>query len=388
MKILQIHSPYRIAAGEDTVVANEARLLRSGGHEVWQFFEPNPSNAAPALVSTVASPWNPMSARQLRHRLRADRPDIVHVHNTWFRMSPSIFPVLADADLPVVRTLHNYRTFCIEGMGYREGRACTDCLDGSPTLGIRHACFRSSTPLSVVATAAQLVQRAVRTDTSIDLFLAPSEFMRSIIVRSGIPADRTVVKAHFTLDPGRRTASPSASRTVMAVGRVASGKGIDVLLDAWRLLPDSSELELEVIGSGPLVGELEANAPAGVRFMTMSQPEVIQRMLSARALIFPSMLNETFGMVLIEAMSAGLAVVGFDAAATGEILGEHAEPPLAPLGDVRALADRLLLLEDDSLVDRAGDHNLDTFRQQFSPEAQLPLLEGSYEDAVGRHGRR
>ena len=387
MRILQVHAPYRIPGGEDTVVQNEARLLRASGHELWQFFEPNPTSLASTLASTLAAPWNPLSARELRQRLRAERPDVAHVHNTWFRLSPSIIPVLADAGVPIVQTLHNYRRFCLEGTMYRDGHACSDCLGRSPLPGVRHACYRSA-PLSVVAAATQVVQRTRHTDDLIDLFVAPSEFMRSIVVRAGLPAGRTLVKPHFAFDPGPRPLPPSRSDTVLVVGRIAAGKGVDLLLEAWRSLPRDSGRTLEVIGSGPMAQELSATAPDGVRFLSLTHDEVTRRMLQARALVFPSLLNETFGMVVVEAMAAGLPVAGFDVAANREILGPDAGELLGPAADTAALAGLLGRLGDDDLVDRVGAENRESYLQRFSPRVQLPQLEQVYRDTIGRHGVR
>ncbi|HTO00874.1 MAG TPA: glycosyltransferase [Microthrixaceae bacterium] len=380
MKVLQIHSHYRIAGGEDTVVANEARLLKQAGHQVWQYFEPNPFEPAKALMATLASPWNPLSERQLTRRLRAERPDIAHVHNTWFRLSPSIYRALERAEVPVVRTLHNYRSFCIEGQTYRDGGSCTDCLDG-PLPGLRHSCYRSL-PLSVVATGAQLSHRLSGADRSVKKFVAPSEFMRDLVVRGGIPAEKTIVKPHFSYDPGERPMPPSASNQVVVLGRLAPGKGVDLLLQAWAQLPKGHGLQLLVAGDGPSGEELRRTAPAGVEFAKLASDEVHTRLLGARALVFPSMLNETFGLVVVEAMAAGLPVVGFDVAGISEILGDLSSDCLVDSGDVSGLGKKLTDLRSGSFVDSNGAANRLRYLDCYTPEAQLPLLEAVFKDVV------
>jgi glycosyltransferase involved in cell wall biosynthesis len=382
MKILQLHSPYRVLGGEDTVAANEARLLRAAGHEVWQFFEPNPADPLRTAGATLAAPWNPLSAAQLRDRLRAELPDVAHVHNTWFRLSPSIYRTLADHGVAVVRTLHNFRTFCLQGQTYRDGHACLDCLD-RPSSGMRHGCYRGHA-LSLVAAATQRVQERSSVLDAIDRFVAPSEFVRTLVVRAGIPAERTVVKPHFTFDPGHRPAPPSSSHDVLVVGRLAPGKGVDLLLEAWGGLTGQTGLRLEVLGSGPLSHELAAAAPAGVEFAAVTHHEVLHRMLTARAVVVPSMLNETFGLVALEAMAAGLPVAGFRSGAIGEVLAEQSALLSEP-GDIEALRGALERLADDALVDLIGEANRQRFLRRYSPEAQLPMIEELYATAA-HHG--
>lgn len=382
MRILQLHSPYRFLGGEDTVVANEARLLRSAGHEVWQLFEPNPTDPVRTVGATLTAPWNPLSARQLAGRLRAERPDVVHVHNTWFRLSPSIYHVLSEQDVAVVRTLHNFRTFCLQGQTYRDGHACLECLDRR-TAGIRHGCYRGHA-LSLVAAATQAVQGRSSVLDAVDRFVAPSEFVRSLVLRAGTPADRTVVKPHFTFDPGARSEPPSAADNVLVVGRLAPGKGIEMALRAWSALTAETGLRLDVLGSGPLAAELESLAPPGVELASVGHHEVQQRMRRARALVVPSMLNETFGLVAIEAMAAGLPVTGFRSGAIAEVLHEDDELLCTP-GDLAALGGSLRRLSDDALVDRIGAGNRERFLRRYSPEAQLPMIEALY-DEVLHHG--
>jgi glycosyltransferase involved in cell wall biosynthesis len=382
MRILQLHSPYRFLGGEDTVVANEARLLRGAGHEVWQLFEPNPTDPVRTLGATLTAPWNPLSARRLADRLRAERPDVAHIHNTWFRLSPSIYRVLDDHDVPVVRTLHNFRTFCLQGQTYRDGHACLECLD-RPSAGVRHGCYRGHT-LSLVAAATQVVQSRRGLLDGVDRFVAPSSFARSLAVRAGIPAGRTIIKPHFTFDPGARSSPPSAADNVLVVGRLVPGKGVDVLLRAWSGLTDVTGLRIEVLGSGPLANELDACAPPGVEFATVPHHEVQQRMRFARALVVPSMLNETFGLVALEAMAAGLPVAGFRSGAIAEVL-DDGDDLLCPSGDVHALQRALRRLGDGALVDRVGASNRARFLRRYSPEAQLPLIEALYHEVL-RHG--
>src|SRR5690606_33988318 len=124
----------------------------------------------------------------------------------------------------------------------------------------------------------------------------------------------------------------SRSRTFLYAGRLSSEKGPGVLLEGWRRSGLAEEFELEMVGDGPLRAELERDAPPGVRFVGWSEPEALrERMLTARALLFPSQCFETFGRSIVEAFAARMPVLATDLAGPGELArrlgGEWVVPP-------------------------------------------------------------
>jgi glycosyltransferase involved in cell wall biosynthesis len=384
VRVLQVHVAYRQHGGEDAVVAAEADLLTKGGHEVEGVHERNPDGAVGAATSLAASSWNRRAADRTRSIVRSFRPDVAHVHNTWFALSASAIHALREERVPVVMTLHNYRPHCIDGTLFRDGALCRDCLGRAPLPGIVHRCYRGSAALSSVAALAlaRARRRGVWSD-DVDLFISPSAFARGLHVDGGLPADRITVKPHFCTDPGARANPPSQSDVVVAAGRLAPGKGFANLLAAWRVAPPG--LRLEILGDGPLRADLEAAAPPGVSFLGRVGPaEVLRRLREARALIFTSELPETFGMVVIEAMASGLAIAGTDPGATRELV-QPVRPDLFALpADTRGFAAALQLLSDDDLVDRAGAAARRRYEQAFTPAVNLPLLEQAYAVARSR----
>jgi hypothetical protein len=90
LKILQINNLYRQRGGEEIVADSEASLLREGGHEVDRLLVRNPDRALTATRLLAAAPWNVAQERSVKRRIRESRPDVAHVHNTWFALSPSV----------------------------------------------------------------------------------------------------------------------------------------------------------------------------------------------------------------------------------------------------------------------------------------------------------
>src|SRR4029450_5924212 len=138
VRVLQLHTPYRQPGGEDAVVRAEAEVLRRSGHEDVQHQVQNPPGAAGAIGSLVLSPWNPLQARKVQGLAERIRPDVAHVHNTWYAQSPAVLWALRRSGVPTVMTLHNYRLVCANGQLFRDGAPCEDCVGTSPWHGVQH----------------------------------------------------------------------------------------------------------------------------------------------------------------------------------------------------------------------------------------------------------
>jgi glycosyltransferase involved in cell wall biosynthesis len=379
--MLQLHAGYRFPAGEDTVVANEADALIAGGHEVRPFVVSNPTSFGDAVKALALSVHNPHTAKSVTAAIEEFRPDVIHIHNTWFALSSSVVAAAARSGVPVVMTIHNYRLGCLGADLFRGSSVCTACVGRLPLRGVIHGCYRDSRILSAIAATEVSVtrKRGVLND-HVTRFVAPSAFMRDRLIDIGLPAERLVVKPHFVADPGPRPAPPSASKTVLFVGRLAPGKGLTTLLRAWERL--GSDFELSIIGDGPLETELREMAPRSVRFEGwLSRDEVTEQLLTARAFVFPSSWYEPFGMVLVEALSAGVAIIATNASEAAAIT---ATPPsfTVPIEDVDGLATAIASLADDELVDTVGRANRLRFESHYTPTVGLRLLEQLYADVI------
>jgi glycosyltransferase involved in cell wall biosynthesis len=381
MRILQLHTRYRQRGGEDRVVETEAALLRGAGHEVLTYGAANPEGPRAAL-SLAAAPWNRAAAHRAAGAVQAAQPDVVHVHNTWFAMSQAVLPAIRALGVPVVMTLHNYRLVCAAATLFRDGAPCEDCVGSHPWHGVVHRCYRGSVATSAVAASTIALHRRRRTwEHDVDRFLALTEFGRQEFIAAGLPAGRIGVKSNSVADPGHRLAPPSDSRTVVFLGRLSEEKGLATLLEAWRRSP--AGLRLVVVGTGPDEEPLRAAAPPDVEFLgALPADEVTSLLLSARALVFPSIWFEGQGLVALEAAAAGLPVLLSDLGAMASLFSPDAEELLFPPGDPAALARRIERLHDDGFVDEMGAFTHRRFEERYTHQVALGCLEQTYEQVL------
>jgi len=381
VKILHVHTAYRQSGGEDRVVASERELLGTGGHEVMPFDARNSPRALPAAAQLMLAPWNPVSTSNLVTAARSFAPDLAHIHNTWFALSPGAPRSLRRAGVPVVMTLHNYRLICINANLLREGSPCDLCITGSRWSGVRHRCYHDGVAGSVIATATAMTWATRSTLDSVAAFIALTDFSRNMFVRGGLDPDRIRVLPNFTFDPGQRPTPPSVSDTVLFVGRLSTEKGVETLIQAWESEPRS--LRLVVAGDGPLLDRLAARHP-GVSFIgRLSASETSRMMLTARAVVYPSLSYENQSMVLLEAMAAGLPVLASDWPTVRETLVGTPAGMLVPPGDREAWANALGQLENDDTVDLAGLAARRRYEAVHTPELGLQRLEALYRKVAG-----
>lgn len=388
MRVLQVHAGYRTPAGEDTVVEAEAAALRRAGHEVHQAIGNNPHTSGAAITALSKSRYNRAAARRVADACTDFQPDIAHVHNTWFAQSSSVIDAVGDAGIPSAMTIHNYRLGCLGADLFRDNDVCTSCVGRSPLSGVVRGCYRGSRTLSALMAVEIVSTRRRSTLDRINRFVAPSHFMADRLVDIGVPTERLTVKPHFTPDPGPRSNAPSESYDVLFIGRLASAKGIRTLLRAWERFAHRSAtltapgpLRLTIIGDGPLAAEARESAPRGVEFTGwLPHAEVQQRMLASRAFVFPSEWYEPFGMVLIEAMAAGLPVVTSRASDAVRITGTPSRLAAAS-GNEQELSECIGHL-DDSTVDEVGRDARARFETTYSETVGIGDLVDLYESII------
>jgi glycosyltransferase involved in cell wall biosynthesis len=333
MKILSVHNSYQTPGGEDQVFAQEADLLRAHGHKVLLYHTSNEQvkgkNPLVLLGNTI---WNRQTHSELLNLMQRERPDIVHVHNTFPVISPAVYYAANEAGIPVVQTLHNYRMLCPAATLFRNGHVCEDCLGKRvPWPGVQHGCYRGSR-LTTAAAAAMLATHNYKQTWSktVSAYIALTGFARDKFVQAGFPAEKILIKPNYLPeDPG---IGEGKGKYALFVGRLTPEKGIHTLLEAWREI--GNELPLQIAGDGPLAPEVEktASATQNVTWLKwLPRTEILQRMKDASVLILPSMWYEGFPMIIAEAFAVGLPVIASNLGSMSTIIdhqrtGLHFEP--------------------------------------------------------------
>ncbi len=395
VKILAVHNRYQEPGGEDVAFEQEQDLLKRHGHDVISYCrsndEVNVSSRINQLVLVKQMIWAEDSRQEIATLLRRERPDVVHVHNTFMMVSPSVYAACREAEVPVVQTLHNYRLSCPAGAFFRNGKPCEECADRGLSRSVWHGCYRGSRRETAVVALMLTVHRALGIWTRmVDCYVALSKFARQKFVERGLPSEKIVVKPNFVPnDPGQKE---GPGEYALFVGRLSEEKGAATLLSAWERL--HHRIPLVVVGDGPLGPLVRAEAArhgaSEIVFRgRVNRDESLAAMKRARFLIVPSDCYENFPLSIAEAFSCGTPVICSRHGALEEIVddgrtGLHFAP-----GDPQDLAAKVewAWARPNAAVSMGYEARKD-YESKYTPERNYQSLMAIYERvmAVTKNG--
>lgn len=386
MKVLVVHNRYQQHGGEDAVVDAETRLLAAHGVDVQRFDADNDAihGLVPKIQASTSQFGIPsQTLSEFRGLLSSFRPDVVHVHNWFPTLSPSIFNICRRQHIPTIHTVHNYRLLCVNATLFRNGHVCEDCVGKTLRIsGMVHSCYRDSLAGSAVATAGMVAHWSIGTwRRSVDRFIALSQFARRKLIDGGLLDDKVTVKPNF-IDPDPGEGLGQGGYFLYA-GRLTEEKGLSVLLDCWR---EGADLPLlKIVGVGPLEHDVRQAAATLQNIEWVggrSSEEVFQLMRGARALLCPSQWYEGMPRVVIEALAVGTPVIASSIGCYPEMITDGQSGALFAPGDAPGLRVRLRdLLDAGSLISMRG-HARRCFETSYTGEKNFTLLLNVYRSVL------
>lgn len=378
-RVLIVHNRYRCLGGEDMVVEEETELLKRHGNEVSVIIRHNDElKSLTRWRAAGQTLWSSASAQRVTELIRAARPDLIHVHNTFPLVSPVIYWVAARHRIPVVQTLHNFRLLCAQAMFLREERTCEECLGRLPWRGVIRGCYRDSRSQSAVLVAMLGLHRALGTYRhKVTRYIALNHFCRNKFIAGGLPADRVTVKPNFVDAPS--SVRRLVSNRFLFVGRLSPEKGVKILAVAASRVPGAV---FEVVGEGPEAGELAGVVNVERRGL-LPLDAVMRSMAGAACLVMPSLWYENFPRTLVEAFAAGLPVIASRIGALAELVRDGETGLLFTPGDPDDLAAKVRwALANPEAVRAMGEAARREYETKYTPEVNYQQLMRIYEDAI------
>jgi len=374
MRILMVHNRYQAAGGEDASTDAQVALLRDAGHEVVLLSDTNERIDDLGSMRTAArSIWSREAKRRVGDLLGNGAFDLMHVQNLFPLFSPSIYYAARAHDVPVVQSLRNFRALCPEGMLYRDGSVCTDCVGKRLAWpGIAHRCYRDSAAGTAVVAVMSAGHKIAGTwDRRVDRYVTPSSFAREIYVQAGWDPDKIDVIPNFVYpDPGP---GDGARDYAIYAGRLFPAKGLDTLIAAWET--GSLDIPLKIVGEGPLkhlVKEAAARNPH-IEFLGQVTPARVSELVAdAMFSVIPTRGIETFGRVAAESMARGTPPIAADHGGLAEVVTDGKTGLLFPPGDVMALVAAVdSLIGDRERLQSMREAAREDFLDRFSGERVL-----------------
>lgn len=408
--VLQVHAFFREGTGADRYFRDLSRLLEAHGHRVapfcathagedpseWGRYFPQGSmtgvDERPGFVRGARDAlkflFHAEARRKAAEIVREFRPDVVHAHNLFHHLSPSVLGPLAASGAPVVMTLHDYKLICPNYTLHTQGHLCTACTGGRFANAVVRRCVRDSYAKSALCAVENTLHwRLGLYLRSVERFIAPSRFLAERFVAFGFPEAKLTVVPNFT--PAADGPAPPEGDFALFAGRLIAIKGVVTLLSAWRRTRARRELRLLIAGGGPLEGELrrriEDEAMPEVRILGPLPREELGGLMARAALqLVPSEWYEPCPLVVLEAAARGRCIVAsriggipemIEDGVTGLLVAPGSEEDLASAIDAAAL--------DPALRARLGNAARERVEQRHGPEAHYQAVLAAYRGVAG-----
>ncbi|MBI2237239.1 MAG: glycosyltransferase family 4 protein [Actinobacteria bacterium] len=411
MRILHVNKFLYRRGGAEGYMLDLSSLQSRAGHEVAHFAMRHPDNEPsrfedrfpsrvdfdpppPSLVGKFRGVGRLMYSTSARRGMEAVvdefRPDLVHLHNIYHQLSPSILAPLRRRGIAAVMTLHDYKLACPTYRFLDHGRICEACMGRRFYQPILKRCNDGSIGASAVNAVEMTLHTFGRAYAPVHVFACPSRFIEGKMRQAGVFPERLRWIPNF-VDPAGIEAKTKAGGGVVFAGRLSREKGVDVLVDAVARL----DAELDVAGDGPERAALEERVRrlgvAGrVRFHGRLAPQPLQEVMrSSSVAVIPSRWYENQPITVLESFACGLPVVGTGLGGIPELVAPGVDGDLVPPNDAGALAESLgRLLGDAERAFDMGRAGREKVEREFSPPVHLTRLEAIYEEALARAGTR
>ena len=382
MYIMQVHNKYRIDGGENVFVDHIIDLLSRKKVKVFLFSRNSnviKDSRWKRIAAFISGIYSLEAIREIKELINLDRPDVVHVHNLYPFISPSILIACKHARIPVVMTCHNFRLYCPTGMLFNEGKICQLCTNGHEYWCFIKNCRKSRIESFGYALRNFVAMRFRIFLDNVTIFTAPSMFAKLNLIKGGIPSDRIVVVPNMIRLPSTM-ADRINGKYVGYVGRISPEKGIKTLLRSIS----KTKFPLHLAGDHSLMPEILKNPPPNVRFLgNLKALQLKEFYQNARFLIVPSECYETFGLIAAEAMSYGLPVIASRIGSLPEIVEDCKTGLLFKPGDSIELTEKInLLWKDSKLCTQLGSAGREKVIRDYDEEYFFNTLLKVYSMAI------
>lgn len=406
MRVLLANKYWYLKGGAERVVFETKKLLEANGDVVSAFAMRDPKDEKSPwerfFVSSVTTSgaasfkeslrtagrmlWSFEAARKFGRLLDEAKPDVVHAHNIYHQISPSILSVAAKRRVPVVMTLHDYHLVSPNYGMFDRGEVVEPDRKHPYWDTFKRRLIDGSASKSALSAFEGWLHRVLGAYDHVAKFVVPSEFAKAKMMAYGVEEKRLEVVANFIDLEGRAPRYESEARVVF-VGRLSAEKGVDVLL---RAMKDVRGLTCAIIGDGPEKAKLVALAEElkleNVETLgALYGADLDREIARAKAVVIPSRSYETFGLTALEAYAWGKPVIAARIGALPEVVREAKTGLLFSPGDHKDLAAKLNWLAGEyaraAAMGREGRRMAET---EYNPGLYLGRIHHVYKEAVGK----
>lgn len=324
-------------------------------------------------------------------------PDLVHIHNIYHQISPSILHELKRRKIPVIATVHDYKIISPDYLLFTEWpkpRYTQDCKKYKYYNAIKTKSIKNSYSASALAAFEMYFHKAMQIyERNVDLFIAPSQFVKDTLIEWGQDGSKIEVLHHYVKHdeyPYSYTYD-SQDPYIIYWGRHSSEKGPEYLVSAMEKLP---HVKLKMAGIGPQHEELKQltqdKGLKNIEFLGFVPDDELSHLArEAQFVVVPSVFPETFGLVITEAFAYGKPVIGPKRGAPMELIQDGKNGYMFEAQNVSDLAQKIDMLwnkkdQVEAMAKTARSHA----EKRFDPKLHIQKLKDMYEFVLHKDDKK
>ncbi len=368
MKILMVNKFLYPAGGAETYMFNLGGYLQSIGNKVEYFGMYYKDNCVgnsiecytdnvdfrnagifEKLTHSFKTIYSSEAAKKIGKVLDSFKPDIVHLNNINFQLTPSIIYEIKKRNIPVVQTVHDVQIACPNHRMYIEHKEkiCDDCTDGKYINCTKNKCIHNSALKSVLASAESYYYHKKDTYNLVDSYICPSQFMADSIIRGGVKKNKITVLHNFCDRQDDTVLKKSDKKYVLYFGRLSVEKGIKTLVQCCKELDN---IQFVFAGTGPL--EDICKGIKNIDAVGFKSGRELKELISGAVFtVCPSEWYENCPMSVVESLSLGTPVIVSDLGGAKELIQENETGVIFEAGNKEMLKQAVTsLYENDELL--------------------------------------
>lgn len=385
MKVLVVHNEYLVKGGEDTVFKNETEALKNKGIDITYLVKNNEKiGFIKKVLLFFTSVFSFGSFIDMIRTINNDKPDVIHVHNFFPKLSPSIFWAASVKKIPVVMTLHNYRIICPSATFFVGDDINVKSITDGPWWTLTKRVYKDSLFGTMSLCLMISVNKQINTWGRVSKFICLTNFSKEVFVKFGLSSRQISIKPNLyhieksDINKDSDFNIDLPERFVLFVGRLTKDKGIDIILDSLR---ENNYLTV-VVGEGPFAHNLKDRD--NLLFLgKCSSSLVAYLMMRATALLVPSLWFEGLPMVIVEAYANRLPVIASDIGSLSEIVIDDVTGIHLKVGDVESLSISInKICSDLSYRMRLSEGAYSYFSDNFEEDKNIEMLVSIYKEVI------
>ena len=373
MKIFQIHNRYRFYGGEDAVVDEEAKLLKSNGNEVIQIIKDN-NKELNLFKDKLKTLINISYSKKVFEVMEANvtkygKPDVAHLHNIFPLWTFSILDYFDTKNIPIIMSLHNYRLIWEQLGFFKKDRD-------------KYGYFQDSFIKSFLIS--KLINKKKNLLNKVSKFITLTEFTKKEFSLNGFPINKLIIKPNFLNSTDSKIIPIIKKKRAIYASRISNEKGILTLINAFRNI----NLELDVLGDGPLLEMIKKNnLNKKIKFYgSLKRDDTSEFINKSKFIVIPSECFEGFPMTILEAFREGTLVLASNIGSIKSIIKDKYNGILFEPGNKLDLIAKVEWILNNSIQCNQIVKNAHIeFKNKYSSEVNYKQLINIYEESIEKN---